>query len=96
MVSPGDCSVNDPIGTDRHAATGARQEPITLGQPPCRCRQSTVASIALDDNAPLAVVCARLGHANPNVTLRVYTHELRASQGKVANTFAESVRSASK
>jgi integrase len=82
---------NVPSREFRKTADAAKLPPI-----PLHGLRHTHASIALDDNAPLAVVCARLGHANPNVTLRVYTHELRASQVKAACTFAERVRSASK
>jgi integrase len=50
------------------------------------------ASLLIDAGVPISVVSERLGHANPNVTLGVYTHQLRDSQAKAACTAADLVR----
>ena len=52
------------------------------------------ASLLIDAGVPIAVVSERLGHANPNVTLGVYTHQLRGSQAQAACTVADLVRKA--
>src|SRR6516164_3822116 len=41
---------------------------------------------------PVHVVAARLGHANPSVTLRVYSHVLREHTAGVGDIFAQAVR----
>lgn len=41
---------------------------------------------------PVHVVAARLGHADPAVTLRVYSHVLREHALGVGDTFAQAVR----
>jgi integrase len=40
---------------------------------------------------PVHVVAARLGHADPSVTLRVYSHVIRAAEASAADVFAEAV-----
>jgi len=40
---------------------------------------------------PVHVVAARLGHADPSVTLRVYAHVLREQAAGVADVFANAV-----
>ena len=40
---------------------------------------------------PVHVVAARLGHADPAVTLRVYAHVLREQAASVGNIFAQAV-----
>ena len=52
----------------------------------------THASLAIDAGVPISVVSDRLGHANANITLGVYTHQLRGSQAKAACTVADLVR----
>ena len=47
-----------------------------------------------DAGVPISVVSDRPGHANANITLGVYTHQLRGSQSKAANTVADLVRKA--
>ena len=42
---------------------------------------------------PVHVVAARLGHANPSVTLRVYSHVLREHAAGVGDIFAQAVKS---
>jgi integrase len=41
---------------------------------------------------PVHVVAARLGHADPAVTLRVYAHVLREQAAGVGDIFAQAVR----
>jgi integrase len=41
---------------------------------------------------PVHVVAARLGHADPSVTLRVYAHVIRSSEAAAADIFARAVR----
>ena len=43
---------------------------------------------------PLAVVAARLGHADPAITLRVYAHVIRAAETAAADIFAQAVNAA--
>ena len=40
---------------------------------------------------PVHVVAARLGHVDPSVTLRVYTHVIRAAEASVAEIFAKAI-----
>ena len=42
---------------------------------------------------PVHVVAARLGHADPAVTLRVYAHVLRQDAAEVGDVFARAVDS---
>jgi integrase len=42
---------------------------------------------------PVHVVAARLGHADPAVTLRVYAHVLREHTAGVGDIFAQAVHS---
>ena len=42
---------------------------------------------------PVHVVAARLGHADPAVTLRVYSHVLREHAAGVGDIFAQAVKS---
>jgi integrase len=37
------------------------------------------------------LVAARLGHADPSITLRVYAHEIRAAEASAAGIFAEAI-----
>jgi hypothetical protein len=41
---------------------------------------------------PVHVVAARLGHADPSVTLRVYAHVIRDQVADAADIFARSIR----
>ncbi|MBB6345498.1 integrase [Nonomuraea muscovyensis] len=43
---------------------------------------------------PVHVVAARLGHADPAITLRVYAHVIRAAETRAADVFAEAIKSA--
>ena len=41
---------------------------------------------------PVHVVAARLGHADPSVTLRVYAHIIRSAEAAAADIFAQAVK----
>lgn len=41
---------------------------------------------------PVHVVAARLGHADPAVTLRVYSHVLREHDMGIGDVFAQAIR----
>jgi integrase len=40
---------------------------------------------------PVHVVAARLGHADPSITLRVYAHVIRAAEASAADVFAQAI-----
>lgn len=40
---------------------------------------------------PVHVVAARLGHADPSITLRVYAHVVRAAEASAADIFAQAI-----
>ncbi|MGV9309536.1 tyrosine-type recombinase/integrase [Nonomuraea sp. NPDC003727] len=40
---------------------------------------------------PVHVVAARLGHADPSITLRVYAHVIRAAEASAADIFAQAI-----
>lgn len=54
------------------------------------------ASLMIDARVPISVVSERLGHANANITLGVYTHQLRESQKQAACTVGDLVRAGAK
>ncbi|MHB1596605.1 MAG: hypothetical protein ACYCO9_21560 [Streptosporangiaceae bacterium] len=41
---------------------------------------------------PVHVVAARLGHADPSVTLRVYAHVIHSAEAKAADVLARVIR----
>jgi integrase len=43
---------------------------------------------------PVHVVAARLGHADPSVTLRVYAHVIREHAARVGDVFAREIKAA--
>jgi integrase len=43
---------------------------------------------------PVHVVAARLGHADPAITLRVYAHVIRSAEAAAADIFAHAVKAA--
>ena len=45
---------------------------------------------------PVHVVAARLGHADPSITLRVYAHVIQELTPAVADTFARAIADASR
>jgi integrase len=51
------------------------------------------ATLLLEAGVPVHVVAARLGHADPAITLRVYAHVLRDQASGVAQVFASAVDS---
>jgi integrase len=38
------------------------------------------------------VVAARLGHAEPSITLRVYAHVIRSVEASAADVFAQAIK----
>jgi integrase len=51
------------------------------------------ATTLLLSGVPVHVVAARLGHADPAITLRVYAHVIRAAETAAADIFAQAVKS---
>jgi integrase len=43
---------------------------------------------------PVHVVVARLGHADPAITLRVYAHVIRSAEAAAADIFADAIKAA--
>ncbi|MEU7890959.1 tyrosine-type recombinase/integrase [Microbispora bryophytorum] len=41
---------------------------------------------------PVHIVAARLGHADPAITLRVYAHVIRSAETAAAEVFAQALR----
>lgn len=52
------------------------------------CGTSTRPSLLLQAGVPVHVVAARLGHADPAITLRVYAHVLQDQELEAAEVFA--------
>jgi integrase len=50
------------------------------------------ATTLLLSGAPVHVVAARLGHADPAITLRVYAHVIRTAEAAAADIFAQAVK----
>lgn len=46
------------------------------------------ASLLLDEGIPVTAVSARLGHANPNITMQTYAHALAGQDGQAAQAIA--------
>ncbi|MGN9789121.1 tyrosine-type recombinase/integrase [Nonomuraea sp. ZG12] len=49
------------------------------------------ATLLLLAGVPVHVVAARLGHADPAITLRVYAHVIRSAETAAADIFAKSL-----
>lgn len=49
---------------------------------------------SLLSGVPVHVVAARLGHADPAITLRVYAHVIRSAEVAAADNFANAVKTA--
>ena len=49
---------------------------------------------SLQIGVPVHVVAARLGHADPAITLRVYAHVIRSAEAAAADIFAQAVEDA--
>ena len=47
-----------------------------------------------DPGEPVHVVAARLGHADPAITLRVYAHVIRTAEATAADIFTQAVKAA--
>jgi hypothetical protein len=54
----------------------------------CTTCGTCYATLLLEAGIPVHVVAARLGHADPAITLRVYAHVLRDQAVEVAQIFA--------
>jgi integrase len=52
------------------------------------------ATTLLLSGVPVYVVAARLGHADPAITLRVYAHVIRCAEAAAADIFAQAVKAA--
>jgi integrase len=52
------------------------------------------ATTLLLSGVPVHVVAARLGHADPAITLRVYAHVIRSAEAAAADIFADAVKTA--
>ena len=52
------------------------------------------ATTLLLSGVPVHVVAARLGHADPAITLRVYAHVIRTAETAAADIFAQAVNAA--
>jgi integrase len=52
------------------------------------------ATTLLLSGVPVHVVAARLGHADPAITLRVYAHVIRTAETAAADSFAQAVNAA--
>ena len=52
------------------------------------------ATTLLLSDVPVHVVAARLGHADPAITLRVYAHVIRGAEAAAADIFAQAVKAA--
>jgi integrase len=50
------------------------------------------ATTLLLSGVPVHVVAARLGHADPAITLRVYAHVIRSAEAAAADIFAQAVK----
>ena len=52
------------------------------------------ATTLLLSGVPVHVVAARLGHADPAITFRVYAHVIRSAEAAAADIFAQAVQAA--
>lgn len=52
------------------------------------------ATTLLLSGVPVHVVAARLGHADPAITLRVYAHVIGSAEAAAADIFADAVKAA--
>ena len=71
----------------------ARKLVATSSLPPARLHdlRHVHATTLLLAGVPVHVVAARLGHADPAITLRVYAHVLREQAAGVADVFARAL-----
>jgi integrase len=63
-----------------------KRECARLGLPPVTPHglRHLHASLLLDEGIPVTAVSARLGHANPQITLKIYAHALAGQDGQAA------------
>jgi hypothetical protein len=71
------------------AATSPAQAPPTPAFMICATWHATTLLLA---GVPVHIVAARLGHADPAVTLRIYSHVLREHTLGVGDVFARAVK----
>jgi len=69
---------------------------VKSGAPPARLHdlRHLHATTLLLAGVPVHVVAARLGHADPSITLKVYAHVLREQAAGVADVFARAIETA--
>jgi len=69
---------------------------VKSGAPPARLHdlRHFHATTLLLAGVPVHVVAARLGHADPSITLKVYAHVLREQAAGVADVFARAIETA--
>jgi site-specific recombinase XerD len=65
-----------------------------LGNLSMHSLRHTHASQQLSDGVPVAVVSARLGHANPNITYGIYAHAMPADQKAAAILWGNAMKEA--
>jgi integrase len=66
------------------AAWADRAESIDMPQVTFRALRHTHASQLIDEGVDIVTISKRLGHAKPDITLRVYAHLFRRDDGKAA------------
>ena len=74
--------LNDQAHPRQQAATHARLHDL----------RHLHATTLLLSGVPVHVVAARLGHADPAITLRVYAHVIRCAEAAAADIFAQAVK----
>ena len=74
-----------------HSKVRPPPRPARSPTPGCHDLRHLHATTLLLAGVPVHVVAARLGHADPAVTLRVYSHVLREHAASVGDVFAQAV-----
>ena len=77
-------------------ANGDRADRVTLPRSRFHDLRHVHATLLLRAGVPVHVVAARLGHADPAITLRVYAHVIKEHAAEVAGTFAALLEPAKK
>lgn len=72
-----------------NAAEDGKENGVPLPQSRFHDLRHVHATLLLRAGVPVHVVAARLGHADPAVTLRVYAHVIKDHAAEVAGTFAD-------
>jgi hypothetical protein len=81
----------------RSSVCATRSRAASSSQPPQdqpAVRLAELRGYLLLSGVPVHVVAARLGHADPAITLRVYAHVIRAAETAAADIFAQAVNAA--